>query len=109
MALPRPACRRPAARTRITSWSSSRTRTTSSPERSSNSSSRSPMKIRLVVHALIATAACAAFAIADHHAVLQAQDCARRYVASGDHYPAGHDIEEAERFPDHLLEDLLKK
>jgi hypothetical protein len=64
---------------------------------------------RLVTHTAIAIAACAALAISDYHAVLQAQDCARRYVASGDHYPAGHDIEEAERYPNHLLEDLLKK
>jgi hypothetical protein len=41
--------------------------------------------------------------------VVEAQDCARRYVAGGDHYPAGHEIEEAERFPNHLLEDHLKK
>jgi hypothetical protein len=40
--------------------------------------------------------------------VLQAQDCARHYVAGGDHYPAGHDIEEAERYPNHLREDHLK-
>ena len=26
-----------------------------------------------------------------------------------DHYPAGHEIQEAERYPNHLLEDLLKK
>ncbi len=64
---------------------------------------------RLVSHAFIAIAACAAFAIANHFAVLQAQDCARRLVAGGDHYPAGHDIEEAERYPSHLLEDHLKK
>jgi hypothetical protein len=41
--------------------------------------------------------------------VLQAQDCARRLVAGGDHYPAGHDIQESERYPNHLLEDHLKK
>jgi len=31
--------------------------------------------------------------------IVQAQDCARHYVAGGDHYPAGHEIEEAERYP----------
>lgn len=41
--------------------------------------------------------------------VLQAQDCARRYVAGGDHVPAGHEVEESERFPNQLLEDKLKK
>jgi hypothetical protein len=40
--------------------------------------------------------------------VVEAQDCARRYVAAGDHYPAGHEIEESERFPNHLREDHLK-
>jgi hypothetical protein len=40
--------------------------------------------------------------------VLLAQDCARHYVAGGDHYPAGHEIEEAERYPNHLREDHLK-
>lgn len=64
---------------------------------------------RLACHALIAIAAAAAIATADHHAVLQAQDCARRLVAGGDHYPSGHDIEESERYPNHLLEDHLKK
>ena len=39
---------------------------------------------------------------------LQAQDCARHYVAGGDHYPAGHEIEEAERYPNHFREDHLK-
>jgi len=64
---------------------------------------------RLAVHTAIAIAACAAFAITGHHAVLHAQDCARRYVATGDHYPSGHDIQEAERYPNHLLDDFLKK
>ena len=40
---------------------------------------------------------------------LYAQDCARRYVAGGDHIPAGHEVEENERYPNHLLEDKLKK
>jgi hypothetical protein len=37
-----------------------------------------------------------------------AQDCARRYVAGGDHLPAGHEVDEEERYPSHLLEDHLK-
>jgi lysophospholipase L1-like esterase len=40
---------------------------------------------------------------------LYAQDCARRYVAGGDHIPAGHEVEEDERYPNKLLEDKLKK
>jgi hypothetical protein len=42
-------------------------------------------------------------------APLQAQDCARRLIAGGDHLPAGHEVSESERFPSHLLEDHLKK
>jgi hypothetical protein len=38
-----------------------------------------------------------------------AQDCARHYVAGGDHIPAGHEVEESERYPSHLREDHLKK
>jgi hypothetical protein len=40
---------------------------------------------------------------------LIAQDCVRHYVAGGDHVPAGHEVEEAERYPSHLVEDHLKK
>lgn len=40
--------------------------------------------------------------------MLEVQNCARHYVAGGDHYPAGPEIEEAERYPSHLLEDHLK-
>jgi hypothetical protein len=41
--------------------------------------------------------------------VAEAQDCARRYISTGDDIPFGHDVEESERFPSHLLEDHLKK
>lgn len=37
----------------------------------------------------------------------EAQDCARRYVAGGDHLPAGHEVDEDERYPSHLLNDHL--
>jgi hypothetical protein len=47
--------------------------------------------------------------VLDHASSLaEAQDCARRYVAGGDHIPAGHEVEESERYPSHLLEDHLK-
>ena len=39
----------------------------------------------------------------------EAVDCARRLVAGGDHIPAGHEVEEDERFPNHLLDDHLSK
>ena len=37
-----------------------------------------------------------------------AEDCALRYVAGGDHVPAGHEVSETERFPSQLLEEHLK-
>src|ERR1041385_3377089 len=40
---------------------------------------------------------------------LEAVDCARRLVAGGDHYPAGHEVSESERYPNHLLDDHLSK
>lgn len=42
-------------------------------------------------------------------AVVEAQDCARRYVATGDDIPFGHEVSEDERFPSKLLEEHLKK
>ena len=41
--------------------------------------------------------------------VLSAQGCGLRYVAAADDIPAGHDVSESERYPDHLMEDHLKK
>jgi hypothetical protein len=42
-------------------------------------------------------------------AVLKAQGCGLRYVATGDDIPAGHDVGQMERYPDHLFNDHLKK
>jgi hypothetical protein len=39
----------------------------------------------------------------------EAQGCGLRYVATGDDVPAGHDVSESERFPNHLVDDHLKK
>jgi hypothetical protein len=39
--------------------------------------------------------------------VAEAVDCARRLVAGGDHIPAGHEVEESQRYPNHLLDDHL--
>jgi len=41
-------------------------------------------------------------------AVLDAQGCGLRYVATGDDIPAGHDVSTAERYADHLYNDHLK-
>lgn len=70
-------------------------------------------RFRLACGLTVATGLCVAGAFYDRSpalrsAVLLAQDCARHYVAGGDHYPAGHEIEEAERYPNHLREDHLK-
>jgi hypothetical protein len=46
----------------------------------------------------------------DHpQSVVQAQGCGLRFVATGDDIPAGHDVSQSERYPDHLLNDHLKK
>ncbi|HEX5824994.1 MAG TPA: hypothetical protein VFY18_11105 [Candidatus Limnocylindrales bacterium] len=36
-----------------------------------------------------------------------AVDCARRYLAGGDHLPAGHEVSETEKYPKQLLDDHL--
>jgi hypothetical protein len=35
--------------------------------------------------------------------------CGPRYVATGDDIPAGHDVNQSQRYPDHLFSDHLKK
>jgi len=42
-------------------------------------------------------------------APLEAQGCGLRYVAAGDDIPAGHEVEESERYPNQLMENHLKK
>ena len=39
--------------------------------------------------------------------VLGAEVCGKRYVAVGDHVPAGHEVEESERYPEQLIEKHL--
>lgn len=39
--------------------------------------------------------------------VASAADCAKRYVAGGDHVPAGHEVSESERYPQQLLDEHL--
>src|SRR6185503_17997212 len=45
----------------------------------------------------------------DRQTALFAQGCGLRYVATGDDIPAGHDVSEGQRYPDHLVNDHLKK
>ena len=33
--------------------------------------------------------------------------CGKKYVAGGDHYPAGHEVSQDERYPNHMLDDHL--
>ena len=40
--------------------------------------------------------------------LVAAAECARHYVATGDHIPAGHEVEEAERYPNQLLSEHLE-
>jgi len=40
---------------------------------------------------------------------VSAQGCGLRYVAAADDIPAGHDVQESERYPNHLMDDHLKK
>lgn len=69
-----------------------------------------PSLVRIGMGALIAAVLVAIGALVDStSSVLEAQDCARRYVAGGDHIPAGHEVSEEERLPSHLLTDHLKK
>jgi hypothetical protein len=42
-------------------------------------------------------------------AMVYAQGCGLRYVATGDDIPAGHDVSSSQRYADHLFNDHLKK
>jgi hypothetical protein len=69
------------------------------------------MKTAIVRFAGGILTACALIALGsvfDVSSVVEAQDCARRLIASGDHIPAGHEVEEEERYPSHLVVDHLK-
>jgi hypothetical protein len=66
-------------------------------------------RIMLCARILAATLVVAAGTLLDSRwTVVHAQDCARRYVATGDDVPAGHDVSESERFPERLVVDHLK-
>jgi hypothetical protein len=43
------------------------------------------------------------------HQTAQAQGCGLHYVAAADDIPSGHDVQESERYPNHLFDDHLKK
>jgi hypothetical protein len=40
---------------------------------------------------------------------VKAVDCARRYLAGGDHLPAGHEVSDTEKYPKQLLDDHLSQ
>ncbi len=57
--------------------------------------------------AIVAAALLAASNTPEGPPVAQAVDCAKRYVAGGDHIPAGHEVSESERYPEQLLNNHL--
>src|SRR5262245_33369742 len=65
---------------------------------------------RIVVGALTAAGVVAGGVLLDHPpSVLWAQGCGLRYVAAADDIPSGHDVSESQRYPNHLMDDHLKK
>jgi len=68
------------------------------------------MKQRLVGGVLTALAVFAVPTVLGRPStVAYAQGCGLRYVAAADDIPAGHDVSESERYPNHLIEDHMKK
>ena len=103
-------CSPPPRPTPAESSRSSRKTTTSSPRRWTSSSERRTTMKRTLFNVLAAAfLAAAGLTLGAGGSVAEAQDCARRYISTGDDIPFGHDVEETERFPSHLLEDHLKK
>src|SRR5262245_25164323 len=65
---------------------------------------------RIIFGITIAAAMGTAAIVLDRTApVAHAQGCGLRFVAAGDDIPAGHDVSESERYPNHLMDDHLKK
>src|SRR5215510_6451392 len=69
------------------------------------------MKMHRVVAGFLTAgaAAVAAVALVAPPPILQAQGCGLHYVAAADDIPAGHDVSESQRYPNHLMDDHLKK
>ena len=64
---------------------------------------------RIVTSVMVAAAMAAAAVFLRPAAVLHAQGCGLHYVAAADDIAAGHDVSEAQRYPNHLMDDHLKK
>jgi hypothetical protein len=65
---------------------------------------------RIVWAAVTAAALGAVAAVGDRLvSVAHAQGCGLHYVAAADDIPAGHDVSESQRYPNHLMDDHLKK
>ena len=64
---------------------------------------------RIAAIALVANAVLVVVAPATASAVDITGTCGKRYIAAGDHLPAGHEVSSTERFPSHLLTDHLQK
>jgi len=65
---------------------------------------------QIVIGVTIAAAVGAAAIVYQHtESVAHAQGCGLHYVAAADDIPSGHDVSESERYPNHLMDDHLKK
>src|SRR5262245_60783681 len=68
------------------------------------------MTRRLITGVLVCCGVLATSTVLDRPSTIaHAQGCGLRYVAAADDIPAGHDVEESERYPNHLMDDHLKK
>src|SRR5262249_18064608 len=71
---------------------------------------RSMKMHRMVASGLVASAAAVATAaLVAPQPVLRARGCGLHSVAAADDIPAGHDVSESQRYPNHLMDDHLKK
>jgi hypothetical protein len=67
--------------------------------------------MRRIARAALAAVGLVVIAVPGHRflSVAEAQGCGLRYVAAADDIPAGRDVSESERYPNHLMDDHLKK
>jgi hypothetical protein len=80
------------------------------PARFFESIGGSTMKRRLIAGVLTALGVFAMPTVLGRPAgLVYAQGCGLRYVAVADDIPSGHDVDESERYPNHLIEDHMKK
>jgi hypothetical protein len=81
-------------------------RNRSEAPRFSLSAGRFPL-VSLVALALVLVGLLVVASPGDSRALEAEGTCGDKYVAGGDHIPAGHEVEDSERYPSHLLNDHL--